>query len=76
MRDRRYKRGIIVKNDNPCDTYEELVVSVMIADDFEETPLDLFDDYLRALGLLLNNVPQEILESSSLIIRDGIVRLA
>ena len=76
MRDRRYKRGIIVKSDNSCGTYEELVVSVMIADDFEAIPLDLFDDYLRDAGLLLNNVPQEILESSSIVIKDGNVRLA
>lgn len=76
MRDRRYKRGIIVKSDNACSTYEELVISVLLNDSFEPTPLDLFDDYLRGAGLLLNNVPQEILESSSLIIKDDIVRLA
>lgn len=56
--------------------YEELVISVLLKDSFEPTPLDLFDDYLRGAGLLLNNVPQEILESSSLIIKDDIVRLA
>ena len=76
MRDRRYKRGIIVKADNACSTYEELVISVLLNDGFEPTPLDLFDDYLRGAGLLLNNVPQEILESSSLVIKDDIVRLA
>lgn len=76
MRDRRYKRGIIVRSDNPCETYEDLVISVLVKDDFEETPLDLFDDYLRTAGLLLNNVPQEILDSPGLIIKDGVVRLA
>jgi hypothetical protein len=47
----------------------------MIDDEFKPTPLDLFDDYLRNAGLLLNNIPQEILESSHLIIKDGIVCL-
>ena len=75
MRDRRYKRGIIVKADNACSTYEELVISVLLNDGFEPTPLDLFDDYLRDAGLLLNNVPQEILESSSLVIHDDVVKL-
>jgi hypothetical protein len=75
MKDRRYKRGILVNATNECTTYEELVISTMIDDGFESTPLDLFDDYLRSLGLLLNNIPQEILESSYLIVKDNIVRL-
>ena len=75
MRDRRYKRGILVKASNDNTTYEELVISIMIDDEFKPTPLDLFDDYLRNAGLMLNNIPQEILESSHLIIKDGMVRL-
>jgi hypothetical protein len=75
MRDRRYKRGILVKASNDNTTYEDLVISIMIDDEFKPTPLDLFDDYLRNAGLLLNNIPQEILESSHLIIKDGIVCL-
>jgi hypothetical protein len=76
MRDRRYKRGIIVEANNKCSTYEELVIRVLRKDGFESTPLDLFDDYLKNAGLLLNNVPQEILESSSLIIKDNEISLA
>lgn len=76
MKDRRYKRGILVKANNECSTYEELVISTMIDDGFEPTPLDLFDDYLRNLGLLLNNIPQEILESAHLQIKDNIVRFS
>ena len=52
------------------------MISTMIDDGFEPTPLDLFDDYLRNLGLLLNNIPQEILESAHLQIKDNIVRFS
>ena len=41
IRDRRYKRGVVVKVGNTCSTHEELLISVLINEGFEPTPLDL-----------------------------------
>ena len=72
MRDRRYKRGIIIGRDNPCVSFEELVAAQMKADNFTVIPQDQFAGYLIQKGLLLTgNVPQEMYEGDGVRLENG-----
>lgn len=72
MRDRRYKRGIIIARDNPCTSFEELVVSQMKVDNYPVIPQDQFAGYLLQKGLLLTgNVPQELYEGDGVRLENG-----
>ena len=72
MRDRRYKRGIIIGRDNPCASFEELVATKMKADNYAVIPQDQFAGYLIQKGLLLTgNIPQELYEGDGVRLEDG-----
>lgn len=72
MRDRRYKRGIIIDRDSPCVSFEELVTAQMKADNYTVIPQDQFAEYLIQKGLLLTgNVPQEMYEGDGVRLENG-----
>lgn len=72
MRDRRYKRGIIVGRDNPCTSFEELVAFQMKADNQLAIPQDQFAGCLIQKGLLLTgNIPQELYEGDRVRLENG-----
>jgi hypothetical protein len=74
MRDRRYKRGIIIDRDNPCMSFEELVAAQMKADNYTVIPQDQFAGYLIQKGLLLTgNVPQEMYEGDGVRLENGYI---
>lgn len=67
MKDRRYKRGIIVPKDNPCSTYEEFVIAQMRKDGVHAIEKDAFSGYLRRKGLVLTAaIPIELYEDDGL----------
>ena len=69
--DRRYKRGIIVKKNNPSSTYEELVIEQMKLDRIASIHQKDFAQYLRNKGLLLTeNIPQELYNDEGLRLED------
>lgn len=72
MRDRRYKRGIIIERVNPCASFEDLVAAQMKADNCTMIPQDQFAGYLVQKGLLLTgNVPQELYEGDGVRLENG-----
>ncbi len=72
MRDRRYKRGIIIGRDNPCTTFEDLVAFQMKADNQLAIPQDQFAGCLIQKGLLLTgNIPQELYEGDRVRLENG-----
>ena len=67
VKDRRYKRGIIVPKDNPCNTYEEFVIAQMKKDGIHAIEKDAFSGYLRRKGLVLTaTIPIELYEDDGL----------
>ena len=63
MRDRRYRRGIIVPDENTCMSYEDFVISQMRKDGISRIEKDEFCGYLRRKGLVLTaNIPIELYE--------------
>ena len=63
VRDRRYKRGIIVPESSTCMTYEELIIAEMKRDNISNIEKDAFSGYLRRKGLVLTaNVPIELMD--------------
>lgn len=63
IRDRRYQRGIIVPNDSPFDTFEDLVIGNLLSDGISTlTETELFK-YLKMRGLIItSSIPQELHE--------------
>lgn len=63
MRDRRYRRGIIVPEENACMSYEDLIISQMRKDGISRIEKDEFCGYLRRKGLVMTaNIPIELYE--------------
>ncbi len=63
FRDRRYKRGIIVPQDNACKTYEDFIISQMKEDGISQIGKDAFSGYLRRKGLVMTaTIPIELFE--------------
>lgn len=67
VKDRRYKRGIIVPQNNPCSTYEDFVIAQMKKDSIHTIEKDAFSGYLRRKGLALTaTIPMELYEDDGL----------
>ena len=64
IRDRRYQRGIIVPNDSPYDTFEDLVIGALISDGISSISETELLKYLKMRGLIITStLPQELYES-------------
>lgn len=67
VKDRRYKKGIIVFKDNPCQSYEDFVIAQMKADGITSIAKDAFSGYLRRKGLVLTaTIPFEFYDGDGL----------
>lgn len=67
VKDRRYKKGIIVSIDNPCQSYEDFVIAQMKADGITSIAKDAFSGYLRRKGLVLTaTIPLELYDGDGL----------
>ena len=67
VKDRRYKKGIIVSIDNPCQSYEDFVIAQMKADGITSIDKDAFSGYLRRKGLVLTaTIPLELYDGDGL----------
>ncbi len=63
IRDRRYQRGLIVSNDSPYDTFEDLVIGSLISDGISSLSETELLKYLRMRGLIIASaIPQELYE--------------
>ena len=63
IRDRRYQRGIIVPNDSPFDTFEDLVIGTLISDGITNLSETELLKYLKMRGLIITSaIPQELYE--------------
>ncbi|MHC1717218.1 MAG: sigma factor-like helix-turn-helix DNA-binding protein [Acidaminococcaceae bacterium] len=71
VRDRRYQRGIIVSNDSPQSTFEDLVLYLMKSDGVKVLNEVELQVYLKNKGLILNQLPQELYECSKLSYKNG-----
>lgn len=72
IKDRRYKRGIIVVSDNPCNTYEELVISVLESNGLKTIQKNKLEIFLCTHGLLLTgNIPIELNDGNRLVLKDN-----
>ncbi len=61
--DRRYQRGIIVFNDSPFITFEDLVLGTLLSDNISTLSETELLKYLRLRGLIITNaIPQELYE--------------
>ncbi len=62
VRDRRYLRGVLLHADDPIDTFEDLVLSLLKKDGITElSDTDLYK-YLKMHGLITKVMPQELYE--------------
>lgn len=67
IRDRRYQRGIIISNDSPFVTFEDLVLGTLIADGISTLSETELLKYLKMHGLIMtNSIPQELYECPKL----------
>ncbi|MDD4591410.1 MAG: DNA-directed RNA polymerase subunit alpha C-terminal domain-containing protein [Parabacteroides sp.] len=63
IRDRRYQRGIIVRNESPFKTFEELVLGSLLSDGISTLTETEFLKYLKMRGLIATSaIPQELYE--------------
>lgn len=63
IRDRRYQRGIIVLNESPYDTFEDLVIGSIISDGISSLSEAELLKYLKMRGLITTSaIPQELYE--------------
>ena len=67
VKDRRYKKGIIVFKNNPYQSYEDFVIAQMKADGITSIAKDAFSGYLRRKGLVLTaTIPFEFYDGDGL----------
>ena len=67
VKDRRYKKGIIVPQDNPCQSFEDFVIAQMKIDGITSIAKDAFSGYLRRKGLVLTaTIPIELYDGDGL----------
>ena len=67
IRDRRYQRGIIIPNDSPFDTFEDLVLGTLISDGISSLSETELLKYLKMRGLIITSaIPQELYECSKM----------
>jgi hypothetical protein len=72
VRDRRYLRGVLLYADDPIDTFEELVLSLLKKDGIIElSDMDLYK-YLKMHGLITKIMPQELYECEALPFKNDI----
>lgn len=65
IRDRRYQRGIIIPNDSPFVTFEDLVLGTLISDGISALSETELLKYLKMHGLIMTSaIPQELYECS------------
>jgi DNA repair protein RadC len=63
IRDRRYQRGIIVANDSPFNTFEDLVIENLLSDGISTLSETELLKYLKMRGLIITSaIPQELYE--------------
>jgi hypothetical protein len=63
IRDRRYQRGIIIPNDSPFVTFEDLALGTLISDGISNLSETELLKYLKMHGLIMANaIPQELYE--------------
>lgn len=61
IRDRRYQRGIIVPNNSPYHTFEDLVIGNIISDGISSQSETELLKYLKMRGLIITSaIPQEL----------------
>ena len=73
LKDRRYKRGIIVPATCSCNSYEEFVIEQLKADHIQAMPEDEFSSYLRRKGLVLTaTIPQELYDGDGVRLENGL----
>ena len=67
VKDRRYKKGIIVPQDNPCQSFEDFVIAQMKIDGITSIAKNAFSGYLRRKGLVLTaTIPIELYDGDGL----------
>lgn len=67
IRDRRYQRGIIIPNDSPFDTFEDLVMGNLLSDGVSSLTETELLKYLKMRGLIVTSaIPQELYECPKL----------
>lgn len=67
VKDRRYKKGIIVPQGNPCQSFEDFVIAQMKIDGITSIAKDAFSGYLRRKGLVLTaTIPIELYDGDGL----------
>ena len=75
--DRRIQKGIIVPNDSPYGTFEELVIGNLLSDGMSTLTETEFLEYLRMRELIVTNtIPQELYECPKLRFKDEIFTLS
>lgn len=67
IRDRRYQRGIIISNDSPFNTFEDLVIGNLLSDRISTLTETELLKYLKMHGLIVTSIiPQELYECPKL----------
>ncbi|MGL6201173.1 MAG: sigma factor-like helix-turn-helix DNA-binding protein [Lachnospiraceae bacterium] len=66
VKDRRYQRGIVVVENHPSNSFEELVAHIMKKDHIMSLNESEFSDYLKQKGLVYNTIPQELYNCSEI----------
>ncbi len=63
IKDRRYIRGVVIRQDFPITSFDELVVYIMSKDGVDKVTLYEFEGYLRLKGLIIKCIPKELYTS-------------
>lgn len=67
IRDRRYQRGIIISNDSPFNTFEDLVIGNLLSDRISTLTETELLKYLKMHGLIVTSIiPKELYECPKL----------
>ena len=71
MKDRRYQRGILVRNDVPVYAYDELISKVLKEQGIKTISEEDLQGFLQIHSLVYNYLPKELQKSARFKYSDG-----
>ena len=70
IRDRRYQRGIIILEKNPCTSFEDFVIDILKKSNIRSISESELEKFLRMHGIIASVLPHELYESPKMLFKN------